>query len=141
MKYLWMSVHLAAIISLFLITGCATRQRCQGAGVGALTGATAGVLLDPHNRWRGAVIGGSLGATLGSTLTENSPYQQSSDYQQQNYTAQSALIGGSTGAAAGALLDHDNRWRGSLIGGTLGVIFGGTIGSINSEPSIPVLQP
>jgi surface antigen len=132
-----------------LLTGCATQQGYQGAGVGALTGATAGVLLDPHNRWRGAMIGGGLGATLGGALTDRPAYRRSyqgtyspyQNYRQRNSTAQGALIGGATGAAAGALLDHDNRWRGSLIGGALGGFFGGSIGSINSGPSIPVLHP
>ncbi len=136
-----------AVVGL-LFTGCATQQGYQGAGVGAVTGATAGILLDPHNRWRGALIGGGLGATLGGAMTDRpaynnrgytAPYRQG--YQSQNYTAQGAFIGGATGAAAGALLDHNNRWRGSLIGGALGGIFGGSIGNINSGPSIPVLDP
>ena len=136
-----------AVVGLFL-SGCATQQGYQGAGVGAVTGATAGILLDPHNRWRGALIGGGLGATLGGAMTDRpaynnrgyaAPYRQG--YRSQNSTAQGALIGGATGAAAGALLDHNNRWRGSLIGGALGGIFGGSIGNINSGPSIPVLNP
>ena len=136
-----------AVVGL-LLTGCATQRGYQGAGVGAVTGATAGILLDPHNRWRGALIGGGLGATLGGAMTDRpaynyrgyaAPYRQG--YRSQSSTAQGALIGGATGAAAGALLDHNNRWRGSLIGGALGGIFGGSIGNINSGPSIPALDP
>lgn len=139
------------LVTGLLFGGCATQQGYQGAGVGAVTGATAGMLLDPHNRWRGAVIGGGLGATLGGALTNRQAYRQPysenyfsphrQNYQPQNYTAQGAFVGGATGAAAGALLDHDNRWRGSLIGGALGGLFGGSIGSINSGPGIPVLNP
>lgn len=140
------------ILSVFmLLTGCATQQGYQGAGVGAVTGATAGILLDPDNRWRGAIIGGGLGSVLGGALTDRPNYGQSHQgsyypqYRQNHYstdnTAHGSIIGGATGAAAGALLDHDNRWRGSLIGGALGGFFGGTIGSINSGPSIPVLKP
>lgn len=155
MKHLYqqrlMIVGCILIIGL-LSTGCATQQGYQGAGVGAMTGATAGILLDPDNRWRGSVIGGGLGATLGGALTDRPVYQQqnygaySSPYRQTyqsqtNYTARGALVGGATGAAAGALLDHNNGWRGSLIGGALGSFFGGTIGSINSGTSIPVLSP
>ena len=144
------SISCFAVISL-LFTGCATQQGYQGATVGAITGATAGILLDPDNRWRGAVIGGGLGATLGGALTDRptyrqqysnthySPYRQ--NYRPQNYTVRDTFIGGATGVAAGALLDHNNRWRGSLIGGALGSFFGGTIGSINSGTSIPILTP
>lgn len=136
-----------------LFTGCATQQGYQGAGVGAITGATAGVLLDQDNRWRGGAIGGGLGAILGGALTDQPTYRQQcnrayvSQYQpeyyqpQTNYIARGALVGGATGAAAGALLDHNNAWRGGLIGGALGSFFGGSIGSINSGRSIPVLAP
>lgn len=41
-----------------------------GVGAGAAIGAAAGVLLDRHNRWRGAVLGGALGALLGGSMTE-----------------------------------------------------------------------
>ncbi len=47
-----------------------TPRTYQGAGTGAAVGAGAGALIDSHNRWRGAVIGGALGAVLGGTLTE-----------------------------------------------------------------------
>lgn len=176
------SVVGALIITL--ISACATQQGYQGAGVGALTGATAGILLDPDNRWRGAMIGGGLGAVLGGALTDypqynnapqysnypqygnyppygnypqdsdypyNSPYTSPSSYYappppppsytSQNRVAQGALVGGLTGATAGALLDDDNAWRGGAIGALLGTIFGGSIGAINSGPSIPVLNP
>ncbi|MEA3469440.1 MAG: glycine zipper 2TM domain-containing protein [Thermodesulfobacteriota bacterium] len=60
----------AILLLSFFMTGCATRHGYQGAGAGALTGATAGILLDPDNRWRGAVIGGSLGSIFGGALTD-----------------------------------------------------------------------
>lgn len=47
-----------------------TPRTYQGAAAGAAVGAGAGALIDKHNRWRGAVIGGALGALLGGTLTE-----------------------------------------------------------------------
>lgn len=176
------SIVSVALISSFLLVsllaGCATRQGYQGAGVGALTGATAGILLDPDNRWRGAAIGGGLGALFGGALTDkprySSPYYDPAyygprqsyprfygqqryypqsysqpggyysprpGYSEPNRTAQGAVIGGLTGATAGALLDNSNAWRGGLIGGFLGSFFGGSIGAINSGPSIPVLRP
>lgn len=168
----YQSVVPVALISSFLLVsllaGCATQQGYQGAGVGVLTGSTAGILLDPDNRWRGAVIGGGLGAMFGGALTDgprySTPYYDpasygpSQSYSQHYYrprgyypsspryaapnrTGQGAVIGGLTGATAGALLDNDNAWRGGLIGGFLGSFFGGSIGAINSGPSIPVLRP
>lgn len=145
------SVSCMVVVSV-LFTGCATQQGYQGASIGAMTGATAGILLDPDNRWRGAVIGGGLGATLGGVLTDRPAYRQQQyydtyysphqqRYQSQSYTAKGTLIGGATGAAAGAFLDHNNRWRGSLIGGALGGIFGGSISNINNGPSVPILSP
>ncbi|WP_028585373.1 YMGG-like glycine zipper-containing protein [Desulfogranum mediterraneum] len=143
--------------SLSLLNGCATHQGYQGAGMGALTGTTAGILLDPDNRWRGAVIGGSLGALLGGSLTESpryytspyrDPYRNPSYYGQatpysysRQQASRGALIGGVTGATAGALLDNSNSWRGGIIGGILGSLFGGSIGSINTQPGIPILHP
>ena len=54
------------IISSFLFgslfTRCVTQQGYQGGGVGALTGATTGALLDNPSAWRGGLIGGSIGA-------------------------------------------------------------------------------
>jgi hypothetical protein len=140
------------IIVAFVLVGCATRQGYQGAGVGALTGATAGVLLDPENEWRGAVIGGGLGATLGGALTDRAYYREpyygtayspGSPYQPSysSQMGQGIFVGGLTGATAGALLDDDNEWRGGLIGGALGSFFGGSIGAINSGRRIPLLNP
>ena len=148
---------LIAMAIVTILSGCATQNGRYGAGVGALTGGTAGILLDPHNPWRGAAIGGSLGGLLGGALTDRpnyySNYQSRGYYQQPYYpsysynqyrreaTYRGAAYGGVAGAAAGAMLDHGNRWRGSLIGGTLGSIFGGGINFINSSTMIPVLQP
>lgn len=154
MNRLQQRYYLGPVLFLILcsMAGCATRQGYQGAGVGALTGTTAGILLDPGNRWRGAAIGGSMGALLGGALTEPSayrnPYQNptyyrsATPYSDNRYSAgRGALIGGVTGATAGALLDNSNSWRGGLIGGVLGSFFGGSIGAINSGPGIPVLRP
>lgn len=148
---------LIAIAATALLSGCTTQNGRYGAGVGALTGGTAGILLDPHNPWRGAAIGGSLGGLLGGALTDRpyyynnyppqgyyqQPYYQRYSYNQYRREAayRGAAYGGVAGAAAGAMLDHGNRWRGSLIGGTLGSIFGGGINFINSSTMIPVLQP
>lgn len=165
-KYGLTNCSVIGVLLMTLMSACATQQGYQGAGVGALTGATAGILLDPDNRWRGAMIGGGLGAVLGGALTDypqyndypqysdypyNSPYSGSSSYYappppppsytSQNRVAQGALVGGLTGATAGALLDDDNAWRGGAIGAILGSFFGGSIGAINSGPSIPVLNP
>ncbi len=159
---------ICCIISSYLLSGCATQQGRQGANIGALTGATAGALLDSDNPWRGAVIGGSMGAVFGGALTDqpsyygyqNTPVNNAPPnyYNQQYYyppppqyssssrsgyntTTRGAAIGGITGAAAGAMLDDDNSWRGGLIGGALGSFFGGSIGFINSSPNIPIRQP
>jgi len=149
-------------------TSCATQQSRQGANIGAITGATAGALLDSDNPWRGAVIGGSLGTVFGGALRNQPTY-----YGYQNtpscytlsgcskrsylYTPQpryevygvrnnaairrGAALGGVTGAAAGTIFDHGNPWRGGLIGGVLGGFFGGSTGSVNLTTRIPILQP
>ncbi|PMP93133.1 MAG: hypothetical protein C0170_00850 [Hydrogenobaculum sp.] len=44
----------------------------QGAAVGGIIGATAGLMLDHSNRWRGGVIGGALGSALGGALGQMS---------------------------------------------------------------------
>ncbi len=66
------------IISILLIAAlltsgvsCVTTQRSyEGAGIGGAVGAIAGALLDKHNRWRGAMIGGALGAVIGGATSE-----------------------------------------------------------------------
>ncbi len=75
-------IALAVIVSFFAVTlsACATypppqppvttSRTYEGAAAGGLLGATAGALIDKHNRWRGAVIGGALGAVFGGTVTE-----------------------------------------------------------------------
>jgi hypothetical protein len=61
-----------AILGLALITsaGCATYQGAQGAALGTAVGGVSGALIDHHNPWRGALIGGGLGAVLGGGLGE-----------------------------------------------------------------------
>lgn len=69
-----------SILAPALLAGCATQtgyrydpqaasRVYQGAAVGGVVGAGAGALIDKHNRWRGAVIGGALGSVLGGGLT------------------------------------------------------------------------
>lgn len=154
-----------AILSMTLLSGCATQQGYQGAGLGAFTGSAAGALIDSSNPWRGAVIGGGLGALLGGGLTDrpyySDPYGRGYAYQPRgysrgyyyntpsyyntppprNYTGRGAAYGGITGATAGALIDNGNPWRGGVVGGFLGSIFGGGIGAINSGVRVPVLRP
>lgn len=67
-------ITIGCLFVILLLGGCATQQGYHGAGVGALTGGTAGALLDSSNPWRGAVIGGSLGASLGGALTDSPRY-------------------------------------------------------------------
>jgi len=128
------------------------------ANAGALTGAVAGIVIDHNNRWRGAVIGGSLGSILGDALTYEpyAPYPMS-QYEPFYYSYTSdplydnsypgynsnyeAFVGGVTGAAVGAVIDDGNPWRGSVIGAYLGSFFGNTIYLINSGIGVPVLNP
>jgi hypothetical protein len=42
------------------------------------------------------------------------------------YTYTGAGVGGALGAGTGALIDHNNRWRGAMIGGLAGGALGGT---------------
>jgi uncharacterized protein YceK len=41
------------------------------------------------------------------------------------YTYGGAGVGGALGAGAGAMLDHNNRWRGAMVGGLMGGALGG----------------
>lgn len=59
-----------AIIVLLSLVGCTTSQSYQGGTAGAVIGAAAGALIDKHNRWRGAVLGGTLGSAMGAITTE-----------------------------------------------------------------------
>ncbi len=68
-------LSLALVLGLWIsLSACVTTQQnaatYQGAGAGAVIGAAAGALLDHHNPWRGAVIGGALGAVFGGTLAD-----------------------------------------------------------------------
>ncbi len=143
------NLSLVTVFSLtLLLSGCATQQGYQGASLGALTGSAAGALIDDSNPWRGAAIGGSLGAAFGGALTDRpyyrspAPHRQGHYYQHHNNrVGNSAALGGVTGATAGILIDRKNRWRGGLIGGVLGSLFGGGIGNIHSQPYVPVLNP
>lgn len=64
---------LLAIFGAGFVFSCGqvtTQRTYEGATVGAIGGAIAGVLIDRENKWRGAVIGGALGALIGGTITE-----------------------------------------------------------------------
>jgi hypothetical protein len=63
------SVLALGLLSL-IVSGCATYQGTQGAALGTAVGGVSGALIDHHNPWRGAVIGGGLGAILGGGLGE-----------------------------------------------------------------------
>lgn len=71
---------LLVTVSFAFLSGCASYayndpKVYQGASLGAAVGAASGALIDKHNRWRGAVIGGGLGAVLGggTTAIQNQP--------------------------------------------------------------------
>ncbi len=53
------------------LSGCATTPYTyQGAAAGSALGAVAGALIDDHNRWRGALIGGAIGGVMGGATSE-----------------------------------------------------------------------
>jgi hypothetical protein len=51
------------------------------------------------------------------------------------YHAQGAGAGAAIGGAAGAMIDHNNRWRGGLLGAALGGVFGATMTDISMRAS------
>lgn len=66
------SMTLAGMLLLgtLWLPACASYSGYQGAAAGAAVGGVAGALLEPRNRWRGAVIGGALGAAFGGAMGE-----------------------------------------------------------------------
>lgn len=132
-----------------LLSSCATQQGYQGAGVGAVTGATAGILLDSGNRWRGGAIGGGLGALLGGALTDTprqaTPYAQryyeepdgqpygyySSDryYSQREYASHSSSYGQSQTPGYGS---PDRAERSAVVGGLTGATAGALLDNGNA---------
>jgi len=62
---------LAIMIGSQLLVSCAAHNPrvYEGALAGGGIGAVAGALLDRHNRWRGAMIGGALGSAFGGATT------------------------------------------------------------------------
>jgi hypothetical protein len=90
------------LLSLSLVTGCATPSQnpylYTGAGLGAALGAGIGAAANHRNPWRGAAIGGLLGAAGGGVAgavygQSQTPYQpQTQGYyqppQQGNYQPQ-----------------------------------------------------
>lgn len=68
----WRRWWLGGLLVVLLATGCSgiSPYTYQGAGIGGALGAGAGALIDSHNRWRGAMIGGLMGGALGGAATE-----------------------------------------------------------------------
>ena len=61
-----------AVLSV-LASGCTTYNntapRTQaGAGIGAIVGGLAGLIIDRHNPWRGAILGTAAGAVIGTVV-------------------------------------------------------------------------
>jgi len=53
---------------------------------------------------------------------------------------QGAAIGGILGTTAGIMLDHSNRWRGSVLGGAMGAILGVALGQIANDAANQAAQ-
>ena len=53
---------------------------------------------------------------------------------------QGAAVGGILGTTAGIMLDHSNRWRGSVLGGAIGAILGGALGQIANDAAKQAAQ-
>ncbi|MCI0469356.1 MAG: glycine zipper 2TM domain-containing protein [Nitrospirae bacterium] len=62
-------ISVLMILSLFLVTACASYHYEGGAAGGVLGGLT-GALLDRKNPWRGGVIGAGIGALAGATIAD-----------------------------------------------------------------------
>ena len=59
------------VVGFGFLAGCAEDPSVyQGAGLGGAVGAAAGVAVDHHNRWRGAIIGGALGSVFGGGMAK-----------------------------------------------------------------------
>ncbi len=69
-----LSLVMAMILSVFTFCSCvpgpATQQHYETSAWLGAVGAGIGALVDKDNRWRGAVIGGTLGALTGYGLAE-----------------------------------------------------------------------
>ncbi len=65
-------IWFTALVLAAMLAGCSgiSPYTYQGAGIGGALGAGAGALIDSHNRWRGAMIGGLMGGALGGAATE-----------------------------------------------------------------------
>lgn len=67
------TVLLVLFLFNLLLTSCTPtldKKTKEGATVGAVAGAAIGVLLDAHNRWRGAVLGAVIGGIIGGTAVQ-----------------------------------------------------------------------
>jgi hypothetical protein len=72
------------LLSVGVLSSCATREGYQGALIGGAAGSAIGSAIDEKNPWRGAFIGGILGATIVGTVADISAQaaQESARYDQ-----------------------------------------------------------
>ena len=70
---MWLRSLVMVLAVALLVQSCAwfQKQSCStktGAGVGAVVGGLAGLIIDSHNPWRGGLIGAAAGAVVGGVI-------------------------------------------------------------------------